>query len=90
MAMRIAGALQPLLAINFVASGGLRGAGDTRWPLYTKIISTWGVRLPLVILLLNIGFGLTGIWIAMCCDFAVQALLAFWRFRRGAWKALRV
>jgi putative MATE family efflux protein len=89
-AMRIAGLLQPFLAINFIMSGGLRGAGDTRWPLYTKLISTWGVRLPLVIILLPLGFGLTGIWIAMCTDFAVQALLAFWQFRRGRWKTLRV
>jgi len=89
-AMRLAGVLQPFLAINFVLSGGLRGAGDTRWPLYTKLISTWGVRLPLVIVLLSLGLGLTGFWVAMCTDFAVQALLASWQFRRGRWKMLRV
>jgi MATE family multidrug resistance protein len=90
MAMRIAGAFQPLLALNFVMSGGLRGAGDTRWPLYSKIVSTWGVRLPLVLLLLGLGVGLTGAWIAMSADFLVQGLLAWWRFRKGAWKAMRV
>jgi Na+-driven multidrug efflux pump len=88
--MRIAGMLQPLLAINFIMSGGLRGAGDTRWPLYTKIISTWGVRLPLVLGLLGLGLGLSGIWIAMGCDFCVQAALALWRFRAGRWKTMRV
>ncbi len=80
MAMRIAGAFQPLLALNFVMSGGLRGAGDTRWPLYSKIISTCGVRLPLISLLLC----------AMGSDFLVQGLLALWRFRKGAWKTVRV
>jgi putative MATE family efflux protein len=89
-AMRIAGLVQPLLAVNFIMSGGLRGAGDTRWPLYTKIISTWGMRLPLVIGLLALGFGLTGIWIAMAADFAVQAALAWWRFRQGRWQTVRV
>ena len=89
-AMRIAGVLQPFLAVNFIMSGGLRGAGDTRWPLYTKLVSTWGVRLPLVLLFLPLGLGLTGIWIAMCADFAVQAVLAFWQFRRGRWRTLRV
>ncbi|HJZ47126.1 MAG TPA: MATE family efflux transporter [Roseiflexaceae bacterium] len=88
--MRIAGLFQPFLAINFILSGGLRGAGDTRWPLYTKFISTWGVRLPLVYTLLALGFGLNGIWIAMGTDFGVQALLAAWRFRAGKWKTLRV
>ncbi|GAB4213199.1 MAG: MATE family efflux transporter [Roseiflexaceae bacterium] len=89
-AMRIAGAFQPLLAINFVMSGALRGAGDTRWPLYIKIISTWGVRLPLTLLLMGWAWGLTGIWVAMGTDFAVQAALAFWRFRQGHWKLTRV
>ncbi|HEY3228071.1 MAG TPA: MATE family efflux transporter, partial [Roseiflexaceae bacterium] len=88
--MRIAGLFQPLLALNFVMSGGLRGAGDTRWPLYTKIISTWGVRLPLVLLLLHLGLGLTGAWIAMSSDFLVQGMLAFWRFHKGAWKTMRI
>ncbi|MBK9711654.1 MAG: MATE family efflux transporter [Kouleothrix sp.] len=89
-AMRIAGLFQPLLALNFIMSGGLRGAGDTRWPLYTKLVSTWGVRLPLVVGLLGLGLGLTGIWIAMASDFLVQAALALWRFRQGRWKAMRL
>jgi putative MATE family efflux protein len=89
-AMLIAGLLQPLLAVNFILSGALRGAGDTRWPLYTKLISTWGVRLPLALLLLPTGIGLIGIWIAMLADFTVQAFLAFWRFRGGKWKTMRV
>jgi MATE family multidrug resistance protein len=88
--MRIAGLFQPLLAVNFIMSGGLRGAGDTRWPLYTKIISTWGVRLPLAYGLLGLGLGLTGVWIAMGSDFGVQATLALWRFRGGKWKTMRV
>ena len=89
-AMRIAGAMQPFLALSFVVSGGLRGAGDTRWPLYSKLVSTWGVRLPLVLALLALGWGLSGVWVAMASDFAVQALLALWQFRRGRWKTLAV
>ena len=89
-AMRIAGLVQPLLAANFILSGGLRGAGDTRWPLYTKLISTWGVRLPLVLGLVSLGLGLTGIWLAMAADFAIQATLAWWRFRQGRWQTVRV
>jgi putative MATE family efflux protein len=88
--MRIAGLVQPLLAINFIMSGALRGAGDTRWPLYTKLISTWGARLPLVIAALALGLGLTGVWFAMATDFAIQAALALWRFRRGKWKTMHV
>ena len=90
VAMFIAGLVQPFLAVNFILSGALRGAGDTRWPLYTKIISVWGIRLPLVMLLLYFGMGLTGVWIAMAVDFAVQAALAFWRFHSGKWQSVVV
>lgn len=89
-AMRLAGLFQPFLAMNFILSGALRGAGDTRWPLYTKIISTWGIRLPVMLLLLSMSFGLTGVWIAMALDFAAQSFLALWRFRKGNWKRMRV
>lgn len=89
--LRLAGLAQPALALSFIYSGALRGAGDTRWPLYTKIISTWGLRLPLALLLVPLaGLGLGGIWLAMVSDFFMQGLLAFWRFRRGAWKSIRV
>jgi putative MATE family efflux protein len=88
--MRIAGLFQPLLALNFVISGALRGAGDTRWPLFSKVISTWGVRLPLLLLLLRLGLGLTGAWLAMGTDFLVQSMLALWRFRKGLWKTIRL
>jgi putative MATE family efflux protein len=88
--MRIAGLLQPLMGVSLIVSGSLRGAGDTRWPLYIKIISTWCVRLPLVLLFGWLGFGLTGIWMAMGTDFFVQALLALRRFRSGRWKTISV
>ncbi len=88
--LQLVGARQPFVALNFVLSGGLRGAGDTRWPLYTKIISTWGLRMPLTPLFLWFGWGLIGVWWAMTCDLVAQGLLAWWRFRKGAWKQLKV
>jgi putative MATE family efflux protein len=88
--MIMGGLFQFPLAVNFIMSGALRGAGDTRWPLYTKLISTWGVRLPLVLLFGWLGFGLIGIWIAMGTDFIIQAWLAYRRFRQGRWQTIKV
>jgi MATE family multidrug resistance protein len=85
--LQIAGAFQIAMGANFVLSGALRGAGDTKWPLYTKIISTWGMRLPISYLLLRTGGGLNGVWVAMGVDFIVQSLLAYWRFRQGQWRS---
>ncbi len=89
--LRTAGLVQPALAVGFILSGGLRGAGDTSWPLYSRLITTWGVRLPLALILVGYaGFGLGGIWLAMCTDFTVQALLALWRFSSGRWQQIKV
>jgi Na+-driven multidrug efflux pump len=58
--------------------------------LYTKIIATWGLRLPISYLMLLWGFGLNGVWVAMGIDFFIQALLAYIRFRQGAWRTMQV
>lgn len=87
--LRIAGLAQPLLATSFVLNGALRGAGDTRWPMLMRIISTWLVRLPLAVLVVS-SWGLGGVWLAMVADFAAQAALTVWRFRASRWKLIEV
>lgn len=75
----------------FVLVGGLRGAGDTRFPLVISLIGIWCVRLVLGNLLaLRLGLGLNGAWIAMVCDQWIRGLTSYWRFRSGAWKRARV
>lgn len=88
--LQIAGVFQIGMGANFVYSGALRGAGDTKWPLYTKIIATWGLRLPISYLMLHWGYGLNGVWIAMGLDFFIQAVLAYVRFRQGKWRTMQV
>ncbi len=90
-ALRAGGLVQPALAVSFILLGGLRGAGDTHWPLYSRMMTNWAVRLPLTFWLVGImGAGLEGIWLAMCTDFTLQSLLALWRFSAGRWKHLEV
>lgn len=89
--LRAAGLVQPALAVSFITLGALRGAGDTRWPLVSRLITTWGVRLPLTIVLVGVmGGGLAGIWLAMCTDFTLQAILAMSRFQSGKWQKIEV
>jgi putative MATE family efflux protein len=89
--LRAAGLLQPALAVSFILNGALRGAGDTKWPLYTRLMTTWGIRLPVTLLLVGtLDFGLNGIWLAMCIDFTMQGFLAMWRFNSGRWQRIEV
>lgn len=91
MPLRMVGFAQPALAANFIFSGALRGGGDPHWPLYTKIVCAWGIRLPLAYYMVyHTSLGLNGIWIAMITDFACIGTLAWWRFRQGKWRFARV
>lgn len=85
--LRMVGVIQPLLAANFVYAGALRGAGDTQWPLLIKLICPWLVRLPLAFWLIPL-YGLSGAWIAMSIDLALQGVLAWWRFRGNRWERI--
>lgn len=90
-ALRITALIQPAMAVSFVFSGALRGAGDTRYTLLVTAASIWMVRLPVAALLAHgLGWGLPGAWLGMFADFAVRALLFGYRFRSGAWQCIRV
>lgn len=73
-------------SILMVLNGGLRGAGDTRWVMYITTLGQWGIRLVLTLLLIWLGFGLVGVWIAMLIDLVLRSMLILWRYRSGRWK----
>ena len=89
VAMRISLFILPASGITFVLNGALRGAGDTKFPVLTRTVGPWGLRLPLTLLLLPL-LGLPGGRLAMATDFWTQAGLAYWRFRSGRWRKARV
>ena len=65
---------EPLFAASIVASGALRGAGDTLVPGIMTLVSIWGVRLTLG-KMLSVRYGLTGVWIAMCTELCFRGIL---------------
>lgn len=91
MPLKVVGLAQPILAAVMVFSGGLRGAGDTRFPMAINGTCIWLIRLPLAYALaLTLGWGLVGAWSAMALDFTLRALLNYLRFRSGRWKFVEV
>jgi putative MATE family efflux protein len=82
---------QPLMAIDFVMSGALRGAGDTRFPLLAALIAFWVCRLGAAWLVTHVlHLDLAWLWRVVILDFAARAALKSWRFRGGTWKMVRV
>jgi putative MATE family efflux protein len=89
--LRIVGFVQPMLAAALVFPGNLRGAGDTRYPMYVTGSSIWAIRVPVAILLASVlGLGLNGAWISMASDLTVRGSLLLLRFRSGRWKKASV
>jgi multidrug resistance protein, MATE family len=85
-ALRLMGFFQIPLIASIVYVSGLRGAGDTRFPLMMTIFTTVFVRLPLA-WVGGVYFegGLFGAWIGMCADMLIRGLIASWRFHSQRW-----
>jgi len=87
-ALKILAIMQPMQSTQFILAGALRGAGDTRWPLYSTAIGIWGIRVVLVHVF--IAMGLMGAWVAQLCDQAFRAVFIYTRYKSGAWKHSKV
>lgn len=91
LVLKIVALIQPSQITQFVLSGGLRGAGDTRWPMYSVFIGVWGFRVTLSYLFaITLGWGLVGAWAAVGVDQFARSVVIFLRYRSGRWKAVKV
>jgi MATE family multidrug resistance protein len=90
---RVVEAAAPLLAIGAlfqlsdgvqaVATGALRGAGDTRFPLIANVLGHYVVGLPLgIALAFGCGLGARGLWWGLTAGLAIVALVLSVRFIR--------
>ncbi len=82
---------EPFMAMSAILGGGLQGAGDTKGTMWVIIVAMWFIRLPLAYAFaLALGYGATGVWVAMITSMAFQGTLMAIRFRHGNWKKLHV
>jgi MATE family, multidrug efflux pump len=87
----ILGLAQPLMAIEFVVGGALRGAGDTRFPVFAIFTGLFVFRvLPAVIIVFYFGGSIQWVWSVLLLDYLVKGILLTERFRRGYWKTIEV
>lgn len=82
--LRIEAFAEPFYAASIVASGALRGAGDTLVPSCMNFASMWCVRIPLAAILAP-RVGLYGVWIAMCVELCFRGILFNTRLKRERW-----
>lgn len=82
--LRIEAFAEPLYSVAITAAGSMRGAGDTLVPSVLSLVSMWGLRIPLSILLAGFG-GLIGVWAAMCAELCLRGILFVIRLKREKW-----
>jgi multidrug resistance protein, MATE family len=90
-ALRVMAIGQPAVAISFVLAGGLRGAGDTRFPMVNTTVGMWLIRLPLAwFFVAKLGWGLPGAYGAFVIGPVVESIAAYLRYRAGKWQQIKV
>jgi putative MATE family efflux protein len=90
-AFRMLAFFQVPLVLSIVYVMALRGAGDTRFPLWLTVIGVLGVRLPVAYVCgIVLQGGLVGAWIGMCADMAFRGVALTVRYLRGRWLATEV
>lgn len=89
--LAICGAIQVFFATTMVIRQGLRGVGDAKWTFAITTLSSYGVRLPAAwILGVHLDLGLPGVWLALCGELVVRAVLFSARFVHGGWARISV
>ncbi len=88
--LRIVGVSQIPLAFNFVLSGALRGAGDSKRTLKINLISLWFVRILPAFLLSWYFENILFVYLAMISDTFVKAIWLWVTFQKGEWQKIKV
>lgn len=82
----VLGSVQPLMAVEAALGGALRGAGDTRFPLFAVFAGLIGARVPLAALFAWRGLPVEWIYAALIADYVLKVALLTGRFRSGRWQ----
>ncbi len=82
--LRIAALYQLFDGLQTVATGALRGLGDTRSPMLAHLAGYWLVGLPVMyVLCFPLGWGVEGLWVGLTAAIVIigVALVVVWAWR---------
>ena len=79
----------PGICTQLPVAAGLRGARDTRFPLYASMAGIWIFRVILAgPFIYDFGWGLTGAWLTIVLDQTTRAVVVYARFKTGRWMTI--
>jgi MATE family multidrug resistance protein len=77
--LRVAAVFQLFDGVQTVATGALRGSGDTRTPMLANLVAYWFIGLPAgSVLCFYFAWGALGIWIGLCAGLILIGLALLW------------
>ncbi|WP_027632508.1 MATE family efflux transporter [Clostridium hydrogeniformans] len=83
LCIMIAALEQPFMAVSMIAGGALKGAGNTKTPFVVSFLSSWVIRLPLMIYFIYyLKLSVTYVWIITAVQWAFDGILVFILFRK--------
>jgi len=89
--MMMVALMQPFMASQLILAGSLRGAGDTKATAIITFLTILCVRPIIAHFAINtLEWSVYGAWFAMVIDQLVRSLLISIRYRKGAWKSIKV
>ncbi len=74
--------------VTSTIAGALDATGDTRWPFYSRALGMFGFSIPLVYFGATTSLGIWGIYLSFFGETAVSAVINYYRFWTGKWKAI--
>jgi putative MATE family efflux protein len=91
LALQIIGTGYTFYGIGMVMTQALNGAGDTKTPTVINLIGFWLIQIPLgYFLAMGLDLKSTGAFIAIPMAETLIALLAWYFFKKGRWKVIKI
>ncbi len=86
----LVGLAQIPLAIMFVYSGALRGAGATKTTLIVNVLSLWIFRVIPSYIAYKLGYGIIAIFIIMNIETLIKGIIYWYVFQKRTWLQTKV
>ena len=78
-------------SINIIFSNAIKGAGDTRFVMWTTVSLAWGLMaIPTYLAISVFGQGIYTVWCFLSGYIIIVSAVFYSRFRGGKWESMRV